>query len=251
MVSSPDASYAAPWLDRPVFAFSVDTDWAPVELIEELLGLFESRGIRVTVFVTDSVLGIDRHRHELAMHPNITDISDIQPELRRLARLLGEVHGERGHGLIQSYRHLAEFARHGIRYTSNYVLFNQAGIQPVMLTPEILELPIFWMDYIHLEMYAGDPDSFHCDYLDLSSPGLKIFDIHPHHYFLNTTSLSHYERARDKYKDVAALKALSVPESQGHGCRYLLSGVLDWIIDHDARVMTLGEINALQRGTWE
>ncbi len=236
-----------PWLDQPVFTFSIDTDWAPVEMVQSLLGVFESRGVRTTVFITDSVTGIDPQKHEVAIHPNFTDIGDIRSELQRLIELTGEVRGERGHGLIQSYRHLSEFARRGIEYTSNYVLFNQPAIHPVALNPEILELPIFWMDYIHLEMYAGDPRSFSCDRLDLASPGLKIFDIHPHHYFLNSTSLSHYEHARDIYKDVTALKALAFPESEGYGCKCLLFRILDWISDHHAGVMTLGEINAAQR----
>ena len=121
--------------------------------------------------------------------------------------------GVRAHALHYNYRLLAAYDRLGLRYDSNVVMYNRPGIEPYRLTPAIWELPVFFMDDIHLVMQHGRAGAFELESLDLASPGLKVFDLHPHHVFLNTEDLARYDRAKASYHDPDGLRRHTNPES--------------------------------------
>lgn len=63
-------------------------------------------------------------------------------------------------------------------------------------------LALGWEDDIHW-MYKNGFDDLK---IDLQSEGLKIFNFHPVHVFLNTVDEIHYQQAKPNYQQPAKLK---------------------------------------------
>ena len=60
----------------------------------------------------------------------------------------------------------------------------------------MLKIPYFWEDDIE----AMQSDSFNIGSL-INFSGLKVFDFHPIHVFLNTEALDRYEKSRPFHRD--------------------------------------------------
>src|SRR5579885_3290432 len=75
----------------------------------------------------------------------------------------------------------------GIHYTSNYMMANVAGILPINTIHGIMEIPIYYIDWSHL-MGKKFYKKFSLEVLKLKTPGLKVFDFHPFHIFLNSST---------------------------------------------------------------
>jgi hypothetical protein len=212
----------------PVFCFTIDMDWAPQAVIDDTLALLAAYDVPATLFLTNPLPTLDVGHHELALHPNFEQSSDPQRVLAELkAGAAPNAIGVRAHALHYNYRLLAPYDRLGLRYDSNVVMYNRPGIEPYRLTPAIWELPVFFMDYIHLVMQHGRAGAFAPESLDLAAPGMKVFDLHPHHVFLNTEDLARYDRAKASYHDPDGLRRHANPESSGTGIRVLLRRVLE------------------------
>ena len=65
----------------------------------------------------------------------------------------------------------------------------------------LTRMPHFWEDDLHIA-YKDDWNTE----IYLNSPGLKIFDFHPIHLFLNTEELERYNSCRGIFQDFENLK---------------------------------------------
>ncbi|MFH1743219.1 MAG: hypothetical protein ABIH23_29790 [bacterium] len=224
------------------FVFTMDMDWAPPDVIEDALGVFDEYSIRCTLFLTNRLTGIGLQKHELSVHPHCTDLSAMENTLLDSLKIVPDAVGIRWHSLFHTQRLFPIYAAHGIRYESNVMMYNVSGISPYRLTPRIWEFPIFFMDNVHLWMSNDVQHPFEPACLRLNSEGLKIFAFHPMHIFLNTDRLDRYEAAKVDYHNPVRLREHIHPETSGTGIRVLLKRLLAFVHEQNIRTMTLREI---------
>ena len=95
---------------------------------------------------------------------------------------------------MQGSQVLDSFALNGFYYDLNFLIPRNSNIE---LKPflnwekKLIRLPYFWEDDTHLIYNDSSDVEFY-----LKTNGLKIFDFHPIHIFLNTENLDRYERSK-------------------------------------------------------
>ena len=172
-----------------------DIDWAPDYVLQPLLQRLTDAQVQVTLFVTHrtSLLdGLDPTRFELALHPNLQDSLSLGQTLAPLRDYLPNANGVRFHRLVQSTPLLGELGQAGLLYDASQLVPYQPHLQPYTFPPPLVRIPYHWEDDVHA--MGGRPWTH--DHLGLGSEGLKIFDFHPIHVFLNSQDLSRYKAAK-------------------------------------------------------
>jgi peptidoglycan/xylan/chitin deacetylase (PgdA/CDA1 family) len=190
----------------------MDMDWAPDEVIDYSMALLAEHGIKATLFMTNTV-GADTTGHELAIHPNFTTI-DFEKHVAERLEEFPEAKGTRSHSLMYTERLRPVYEKYGIEYQSNTMLYRQHSLRPFKISPQTIEVPLFWMDNFYIEMENYAP-SYVFDELQCSESGLKVFDFHPVHVFLNTESLDRYNEAKKFYKEPKELAKYRNTETRG------------------------------------
>lgn len=180
---------------------TMDIDWAHDDVIEYALAILDHYKIDATIFMTHKV-DVDLRNHEIALHPNFTTLN-LESHIRTIYNIYPQAVGIRSHSLFYTERFRDLYPLFEIKYDSNVMMYCQEGIKPYYIMPNVIEMPLFWMDNFYLEMEKNP--SFQPKHLALTSPGLKIFNFHPIHIFLNTIDLGVYENAKNVYKNPAEL----------------------------------------------
>ncbi len=187
----------------------MDVDWAPEEVIEYALSLFENENIPCTIFCThrSAVLeNSNKELFELGIHPNFNPLlsgggGSAEQVLDDLLKIFPDAKGVRSHSMTQSTPLLGMFAQRGLTYESNYFIPYSENIHPIMLWNGMIRLPYIWEDDIQW-MYGKKFDDIN---IDFNAPGMKIFDFHPVHLFLNTVNEQHYLEAKPHYQNAKEL----------------------------------------------
>ena len=211
----------------PVIAITIDTDWAPVECIQATLSILETFEVPATIFATVDVPRQLLGEYDLGVHPNFQgatqDYDSIEKEISRCLSRFPSAKGMRAHGLVTSARHhfVVRDCFPQIKYISNYYMPYVDHIRPFVTESQSIELPIYWMDNLHLEMNKG---------IELESllkiverPGLKVFAFHPFHIFINSLTKEHFEEAKDSYDSPRDLLSY---RSGGNGVRTFFEALL-------------------------
>ena len=219
-----------------MIALTLDTDWAPVELVRDAVELIRSRGCKVTVFCTDR---LDIEADEIALHPNFTDLTDLETPIRALKEIYPEARGLRSHALFFTERFRPLYEQFDIAYDANAMQYLAAESRVTRIARNTVSIPLFFMDRFHMEMDRDAARRWRLDRLPLARPGLKVFDFHPIHLFLNTPSVAWYERAKPHYHNPEQLRQ---HVAEGPGARRLLIELLDWIGANHRPTYTLSEI---------
>jgi hypothetical protein len=195
-------------------AITLDTDWAPDFMIDAAADALINRGVRATWFVTHASPAIDRLREhpelfELGMHPNFLDGSThgATPAevVAHCAKLVPEARAVRTHCLLQSTPlHDALLENSAVEIDVSLFLPGARHLEPVVQwspSGRLLRLPYVWQD--NMEMYAPTPDWD--TVAALAAPGLRIFDFHPVHVWLNSASFEPYENMKTRF-DLATIE---------------------------------------------
>lgn len=189
--------------DRVYLTF--DIDWAPDDVLGELVEWLEGQNVKATFFVThDSPLIrelADRAWVERGIHPQWTDRltgratggEPWQP-LVDLMKLVPEAVSSRSHSLIQGTPMISAYAEQGLRIDANpYLPFSQLGeIAAWSYWTGTRIVPFVWSDYIDFVRNGEDA----LPSLLERSNCLKVVAFHPIHVYLNTSDVAHYERYR-------------------------------------------------------
>jgi len=233
---------------RPVLVITIDTDWSPQACVEDTLNLLREHEAPATVFTTR---GLDPRvvgDFDIGIHPNFcgpTQSEDaIREELKACTRALPRATGVRSHALVGSSRHYL-LLRRGfgrLRYTSNYYMPGVPGIAPFMTQSGLPELPIFWMD--HLELERGAKLETRRLFEQLLTPGLKVFDFHPFHLFINSQSRAHFHSARPSYHNAARLRK---QRRNGAGVRTMLNSLLQQAEKEGIELATCAQIATIAK----
>ena len=114
----------------------------------------------------------------------------------------------RSHSVVQSSRLSQLFYRHGLRFESNDYLPAKVfrSIQPFIAETGMTKIPYIFSD--ELACLAQSTNVLQL----CSRAGLKVFDFHPIHVFLNTESLDRYERTRDLHHNPKELISIDMME---------------------------------------
>ena len=224
-------------VDEPLIALTMDTDWAPDEVVEEAAQLVRGAGCKLTLFVTNRVAV---KADEIAIHPNLTSISEPDTPISALMAMYPSARGIRSHSLVFTERLRPLYERFNLAYDSNAIAYCCSHIQAAPIGRRTLSLPLFFMDRFHMEMCGDAVNRWDVARLPLQSPGLKIFDLHPVHVLLNTPDVPWYERAKAFYQQPDRLRKMTAP---GRGTRTFLEDLLSWIGHHRLRTFTMTELH--------
>jgi hypothetical protein len=184
------------------FAITLDTDWAPDWMLEEVISILIEKDVKSTWFVTNdsSVLNLIRRESrlfEIGIHPNCLPGSShgkTEDEvLNHMRQIVPHAISMRTHGLYQSSSFLRLAARrYEIKIDVSLLLPGTQHIEPHILhfgDAKLLRIPFFGED--DLEMLSRNPawrlsnPKYYCS-------GLKIFNFHPVHIVLNSPTMDLY-----------------------------------------------------------
>lgn len=209
-----------------------DMDWCSDEVLSYVLDLIEPFDIKATFFVTHKTPLLERMRKnkniELGIHPNFNFLlngdfrygKNMQEVFNYYKEIVPLAKSVRSHSMTQNSYMLNIFHKEGIEYDCNtYIPYSsQIELKPYMYAREhIIKVPYFWEDDLHcLSKWSWDIKEY------VEHKGLKVFDFHPIHVFLNTESLDRYDDAKEYFNDFEKLSKYK---------NTLTCGIKDFLID--------------------
>lgn len=226
-----DPADEASWNGR-VF-LTLDIDWAHDEVLADCIDLVEAAGVAATWFVTHDTPLLARlranPRFELGLHPNFNPLldgtapvgEDAKAVLARLQALVPQARAVRSHSMTQSTGLLDLFKAAGLTHDCNHFVPFQSGIplRPWSLWTGLIKVPYGWEDDLACAWGIGLPPPG-----TLPAAGLRVYDFHPIHLFLNTETLERYERTRHLHRQPTELR---VHRHHGAGARNWLQRLLE------------------------
>jgi Polysaccharide deacetylase len=190
-----------------------DVDWAPDFVIDFVATRLIETGIRATWFVTHASSAIERLREhpdlfELGIHPNFlphsTHGSTPVGVLRHCMDLVPEAVSIRTHSLVQSTPLLAMILEQTpITFDVSLFLPHVSSLQPFRYHWAqrcLLRVPYFWEDDLEMERPAPQ---WEVRSLLADNGGLKVFNFHPIHVYLNSSSMDAYVELRTQVRSLA------------------------------------------------
>lgn len=228
-ISSVQIDSAANWSQSPYL--TLDIDWAHDDILFDTIELVEAHRVQATWFVTHDTPLLSRLRRnpnfELGIHPNFNFLlngdgrtgKDAAEVVDRLLAIVPEAKCVRSHSTTQSSGLLELFRRKGLTHECNSFIPVQSGIElkPWRLWSGMTCIPYFWEDDVAC-LYGPD-DALPMSRL-IDQGGIKVFDFHPVHVFLNTEHMARYEKTRELHRSPQQLRAHRY-EGEGTRTRFL------------------------------
>lgn len=243
--------------DPNIMSFTFDVEWASQLVIDDIRHLLDERGIVGTFFVTHA--GVEVGQHERGLHPNFrrngdvyrmlpnaptcTDVEVYEHVLQTVLSFAPEALGARSHSLFYDSSLLPIYERIGIEYDATLRLELVPHLRPFWKQHRILEIPTYYADYFDM---VSQTTGFNASNLHLEAPGMKVLDFHPNLVYVNAQDIPGYDAIRPIAHDPEKLAAARYA---GRGTRTLFFDVLDYVVSHNMRTATLGEINAAVRAS--
>ena len=193
------------WSTSPYL--TIDIDWADDAILADTIDLVEAFNVPATWFVTHDTPLLQRLRgtsdFELGIHPNFNFLlggdgragRDAAEVVERLLSIVPEAKSVRSHSTTQSSGLLDLFTRCGLTHECNSFIPVQSDIElkPWLLWSGLTRVPYFWEDDV--ACLYGSADAGQMSEL-VKLAGIKVFDFHPIHVFLNTENIARYEQTR-------------------------------------------------------
>lgn len=224
--------------DRVCFSF--DLDWAPDFMLADFRELLLEAGVPATIFFTHSSPECERLCQlpgcEVGVHPNFFKPSGHEEVLDELLTAYPGARGVRNHVLYYHSRLLPLFHRRRIAYFSNELRFLEADLAPHYDWSGLLRLPLFWEDDVHLMFFDR---RFELAELELQRPGMKVFNFHPVHLYLNSPDMLYYAAHKEAIRDPRHGPTLRLRDAPG--VRTLFRELVAWAREH-AVLSTLGAV---------
>ena len=209
-ISTIEVSDQASWNKRLFLTF--DIDWAHDQVLNDTIEIVQKYQASATWFVTHATTVLERlkanTKFELGIHPNFNFLLQGKHDAGQTARdviercldIVPSAKVVRSHSMTQSSGLLEIFKECGLTHDANHFVPHHTGIElkPWHIWNDLIRVPYSWEDDVHILYESiGVPQESPRDIaMDTSDRGLKVFDFHPMHVFLNTESLERYERTR-------------------------------------------------------
>ncbi len=201
------------WQNKIFITF--DIDWCSDEVLSYTLDIIEEFNIKATFFVTHETKLLERMRNnsniELGIHPNFNPLlngdfrygKNIDEVIEYYKKIVPEAVSVRSHAMTQNTHILNSFEKFGLIYDCNtFIPFSsQIELAPWKhWSTKMIKVPYSWEDDLHC-IYNWE---WNIKKL-LDTKGLKIFDFHPIHVFLNTENIDRYEKSREYFNSIKIL----------------------------------------------
>jgi len=176
---------------------TLDTDWAPDFVIEYIVKILSANNVKATWFITHESPFLKELKNnslfELGIHPNFepnsTQGNNPESILQNLKKILPHAKSIRTHGLFQSTNLLLKFQNFGIQNDVSMLLFKTKNLSPhYSKLLNLFRFPFFWEDD---EEMAFD-SNWLINMVNFKIPGMKIFNFHPIHIYLNSNKITNY-----------------------------------------------------------
>lgn len=234
-------------------AFSVDTDWASEDCISEMLDFFQENRIPINVFCThpSDVLAARRQDPliELGIHPNYCPNSSHGQTIDEVtAYCMNLVPGARcirTHRWFSSNDIYDKLVTCGIRYDSSECSMMDP-VEPYIHRSGILRLPVYFEDG-GLLWSKTEPDFARYGEKYFSGNGLKVLDLHPIHFAINSPTLDYYRQISDEMSARGEYTAMTKETARqlrfnGTGIRDYVMRLVEFIQAKRINVVSLGQI---------
>ncbi|MFA6127012.1 MAG: hypothetical protein WC699_06885 [Bacteroidales bacterium] len=211
---------------------TIDIDWCCDEILKYCIDLIEENDICATWFITHETSLLQRLREnphfEIGIHPNYNPLlkgnfqygSNSRTVIKHFMDIVPEAVSVRSHSLTQSSSFYNDYQDLGLKFDCNEFMPFYSGIclKPYTLwNTNIIRVPYFWEDDVVCQLaYTKIEETF-------STTGLKIYDFHPIHIFLNSENLHRYEQTRHLHHKP---DELSLYKNDGVGIRTQLLRLL-------------------------
>lgn len=219
------------WKSRIFLSF--DIDWAHDEVIDDVLQVLNEHQASATLFATHSCSALTNilknTEYEIGLHPNFNNLLAGEAGGKTYYSICNELKGHfpdassvRSHSLCFGSLIQLAYEKLGITHDSSLIVPHQNNENPLFpwtMWDGLIRVPYLFCDYV-TAMTTGT------SMVELASRrGLKVFDFHPIHVFLNTESLDRYERTRPLHQNP---KELIKHRYQGYGTRNRLVELLEF-----------------------
>ena len=188
---------------------TIDIDWASDEILEYTMSLLRQYDISATFFVTHETPLLRQIREnkswELGIHPNFNKLLlgesslDYMRVIDDILQVVPEAVSARSHALTQGSIISQYSFQRGILYESNtYIPASSPMILSAYTMPSGCTcVPFFFED----DVWFSKPEEQHEDVgVYFRKEGLKVFNFHPIHIFLNTENPERYSKAKNYHK---------------------------------------------------
>lgn len=240
------------FMDENIICFTSDLDWAPEVAIRMTLDYFKKNEIKPSVFITHKSKVIEERKGELdlGIHPNFIQPSsqgkDRMEVIDYCQQLLPDAVFFRSHRWYADNDIYDELYKRGFRYESN-LCTNMDVIPPFIHRSGMISFPVFFEDGAYI--FHDGKLEYSCIKDKICKPGLKIINIHPMHFALNTPYFKYTREIKDRlsreeWNGMSEI-TLSKLSYEGNGIRNLIIDLIADVKDKDIRVMTLSEIYEL------
>ena len=207
--------------------FTADIDWAPEEVIEDTLHIFEEFDVPCTLFAThksEVLLNSNSNLFEIGIHPNFNPLlkgegGNPDTILNDLMNAYPKACGVRSHSLTQNGWLLSKFKEIGMLYELNHFMPYYKSLSPFMLWCGLLRIPFNWEDDYHFAL----GNSFDNCGIELSENTFSIFNFHPIHIYLNSENNNRFISVKNDMGNIKLLK-----ENRNSG---ITKGTRDILID--------------------
>ncbi len=243
------------------YALTFDIDWAPDFMIDHVSAYLIDRKLKATWFLTHDSPAVKRllsHKDlfEFGIHPNFlpnsTQGNSKEEIMDSLTNMFQDVKIVRTHALFQSTYLLRWLVNnYKIKVDVSLLLPETPNLEPHKIfvdsnSNELLRVPFFWEDDI--QMYNPKNDwslnnkKFHVQ-------GLKVFNFHPIHIFINSASMIQYESLKSKFpiNSLTRNDLESSINNQSRGVRNFFEEVCIHIKTKQQKSYTISEIIEMWR----
>lgn len=183
--------------------FTMDTDWASEYIIESTINYFIQMEIPVTVFCTNGSTYLNKVKNndliDLQIHPNF-----IQPSsqgknddevIEYCMNLIPDAKVFRAHRWYASNDIYEKLYGCGIRFDTN-ICTMMDHVQPFRHRSGMISFPVFLEDgaliYHNMSLNFNDTKK------SFDKNGLKIINIHPMHFMINTPYFKYTREIKDR-----------------------------------------------------
>lgn len=195
--------------------FTSDIDWAPDDVIIDMLSIFKKYNVKCTLFCThdsDILRESDKNLFELGIHPNfnnfLTNNETRSPYdiVKQLLEFYPKSIGVRSHSLFCSSGLLNIFKNFNLKYESSQLIPYNWNISPYNCWTGLKRIPFNWEDDVH---YSFKKKFENCNIIEhYDSSKLYILNYHPIHVFLNSFDQTIYNKAKKVFDNKTKLNLL-------------------------------------------
>lgn len=233
-------------------AFSMDIDWASEACISEMLDFFDFNKIPLNIFCTHPSEVLSARREdpmiELGIHPNYCGQSSQGSTMDEVTdycmSIVPDARSVRGHRWFSTNDMYDRLVARGILYDSNeYTMMDLA--EPYIHRSGILRIPVFFEDGGFL-WSGAEPDFTVNGEEYFSGRGLKVLDLHPIHFSINSPTLNYYQHvcrmlSRDEYTAMTGEMAAHL-RYKGKGIRDYVTELVEYVKAKHINVVSLGQV---------